>query len=124
MNNYDIEIEEVLRRVVPQKADTFDEALAIVHDKYDREEIVLDSSDFVEVSFNNLYSKKLDNSFNISLDYNLSDGILVISSGDKKENYVCDCIRDINRCVETFTADYLENTEIEADKMDELEQEI
>lgn len=124
MNNYDIEIEEVLRRVISQKANAFDEALAIVHDEYDREEIVLDSSDFVEVSFNNLYSKKLDNSFNISLDYNLSDGILVISSGDKKENYVCDCIRDINKCVEIFTADYLENTEIEANKMDELEQEI
>ena len=59
MNKYDIEIEEVLRRVITGvEAKDINEAINKVEERYDNEEIVLDSSDFVENSFDNLYSKK------------------------------------------------------------------
>ena len=55
MKKYDIEIEEVLRRVIENvEANDISEAISKVEEKYDKEEIVLDSSDFVEKNFNNL----------------------------------------------------------------------
>ena len=68
MNKYDIEIEEVLRRVITGvEAKDINEAINKVEERYDNEEIVLDSSDFVENSFNNLYSKNLDKDIEISI---------------------------------------------------------
>ena len=70
MNKYDIEIEEVLRRVITGvEAKDINEAINKVEERYDNEEIVLDSSDFVENSFNNLYSKNLDKDIEISIKY-------------------------------------------------------
>lgn len=127
MKKYDIEVEEVLRRVISQEAENIEDAINQVEEQYNDEQIVLDSSDFVEVSFNNLYSKKLDQPLNITLDFNPEEDMLVISSGKFKEKYVCDCIRDLNRTLETFVADHLEEHEIpstEIERDSEIEPEI
>ena len=47
-----IEIVETLARTINIEAETTEEALAIVVQRYRSEEIVLDSSDFVDVDFN------------------------------------------------------------------------
>lgn len=70
MKDYDIEIEEVLRRIVSVKADNIDEAIEAVREKWNNEEIVLDSSDFVESSINNLYSKRLNEKLDMRLQFN------------------------------------------------------
>lgn len=127
MNNYDIEIEEVLRRVIKNvKAPNIDEALNKIEEKYDNSEIVLDSSDFVEKGFRNLYSKKLDKSMNFSLRYDATDSILTIIHDDNKEGkYVCEEARDIYKCLETYVNDYIEQEEITADiRNNEIEEEI
>lgn len=127
MNNYDIEIEEVLRRVIKNvKAPNIDEALNKIEEKYDNSEIVLDSSDFVEKGFRNLYSKKLDKSMNFSLRYDATDSILTIIHDDNKEGkYVCEEARDIYKCFETYVNDYIEQEEITADiRNNEIEEEI
>lgn len=48
---YEIEIEEVLQKVVKVKANSLDEALDIVEEKYKNQEYVLDSEDFKDVEF-------------------------------------------------------------------------
>ena len=47
-----IEVVETLARTINIEAETTEEALAIVKQRYRSEEIVLDSSDFVDVDFN------------------------------------------------------------------------
>ena len=54
MKTFEIEIKEILSRTIEVKANTEDEALEIVKQQYNNEEIVLDSSDFVDVYFNNI----------------------------------------------------------------------
>lgn len=46
MPKFQIEIEEILQRVEEVKAKTLEEALDIVDEKYDNQEIILDSEDF------------------------------------------------------------------------------
>lgn len=115
MKKYDIEVEEVLRRVVHIEANNIAEAVDKVEEQYKNEEIVLDSSDYCETHFNNLYSKKLDKSMNIYMKYDSNDGILTIIQDDNKEGkYICDTVEDIKSCLRTYLADYVENLEIEA----------
>ena len=54
MKTFEIEIKEILTRTIETKANTKDEALTIVRQQYNDEEIILDSSDFVDVYFNNI----------------------------------------------------------------------
>ena len=56
METFEIEVKEILTRTIEVKANTEDEALQIVRQNYNDEEIVLDSSDFVDV-----YFKKIEN---------------------------------------------------------------
>lgn len=122
MKEYDIEIEEILRRVVSVKANNIDEAIEEVSQQYHNEEIVLDSSNFVELSINNNYSKRLNKAMNINLIYNPADEILTINCDDKSERFLCETVRDINSCLKTFSVDYLEDPEIPSDK--EIEEEL
>lgn len=48
---FQIEIKEVLQKVVKVKANSLDEAFDIVQEKYDKEEYVLDYEDFKGVEF-------------------------------------------------------------------------
>ncbi|MDT8375398.1 MAG: DpnD/PcfM family protein [Mariprofundaceae bacterium] len=50
MKTFEIEINELLSRVLEVKADNEDEAQSIVEKMYKDEDIVLDSSDFIESS--------------------------------------------------------------------------
>lgn len=127
MNKYDIEIEEVLRKVIQNvEAKDIEEAINIVNEKYNNEDIVLDSSDFVESDIRNLYSKNLNKDMNFYIKYNSNDGILTIIHDDHKEGkYVCDSARDISRCFENYILDYIEDFEITSDiKNKEYEEEL
>lgn len=52
MKEYQVEIVETLVRIVTVEADSIDEAIANVMDKYNNAELVLDSDDFFDVNFN------------------------------------------------------------------------
>lgn len=51
MREIEIEITETLSRIVSVKASDYSEALGIVKDMYNNEEIVLDSGDYVDTDF-------------------------------------------------------------------------
>ena len=48
---YEIEIEEILQKVEEVKADSLDEAISIVEDRYHSQEYVLYAEDFKGVEF-------------------------------------------------------------------------
>lgn len=48
---YNIEIEEILQRVVKVKANSLNEAIDKVHNRYRQEKYVLDYNDFKDVEF-------------------------------------------------------------------------
>lgn len=117
MKKYNIEVEEVLRRVIPIEANSIDEALDKVKEQYDEEEIVLDSNDYCQTSFDNLYSKKLEEPMDIYLRFNPSDNILtIIKDDDKEEKYICDTVKEVDSCLRNYLANYVEDPEIEATK--------
>ena len=51
MKTFEIEIKETLSRIIEVKAKTENEAFAIVKQMYNDEEIVLDSSDYVDTEY-------------------------------------------------------------------------
>ena len=61
MNKYTIEITETLQRQIEIKANSHDEALKIIKEKYKNEEIVLTADDFIDVEFKNLSKSKTKN---------------------------------------------------------------
>lgn len=48
---YKIKIKELLQKIIQIKANSFDEAVEIAKEKYHKEEYILDSSNFIKVSF-------------------------------------------------------------------------
>ena len=56
MRVFDIEIEEVLRRVVSVEAETFEDALEEVKRMYREEEIVLTADDWQETTYREGYN--------------------------------------------------------------------
>lgn len=51
MKKFNIEITETVQRQIEVEADSYDEALKIVKQKYRNSEIVLDSTDFIDTEF-------------------------------------------------------------------------
>lgn len=125
MKNYDIEVEEILRRVINVEAKNINEAISIVNEKVDNGEIELYADDYCERDIRNLYSKRLTEPLKIELNYNAETEILTIKHNDSKEvKYVCETVQNIVACIQTHLVDYVENSEIEEDKYqleDELE---
>ena len=64
MNKYKVEITEYLQKIVEVEADSADSAVSKVEDDYNKEKIVLDSSDFIdkdiEIYNPNKFTSKLD----------------------------------------------------------------
>ena len=57
---YEIEVKEVLYRVVKIKAKSYKDALSIIERKYKTCEIVLDYNDFVEVSYQDIHKQSVE----------------------------------------------------------------
>ena len=57
MKIYEIEIEEVLQKVVKVKADSLDEAIDKVQERYKNEKYILDYNDFKGVEFREFKDK-------------------------------------------------------------------
>lgn len=54
MDTYNIEITEVLQRLIRIEANSKEEAIKLAKGKYQKEEIVLDYNDFVDVNIKNV----------------------------------------------------------------------
>lgn len=51
MKTFKIEVKEILSRIIGVEANSIEDAFSIIKKQYHKEEIVLDSDDFVETEF-------------------------------------------------------------------------
>ncbi len=79
MKSFEIQVTEKLERLVEVEAESFDEAVLIVEEKYRNEEIVLDSSDFQYVTFE---TKDTENEYR-----NLVDELIEYCYKDEERHY-------------------------------------
>ena len=126
LKEYDIAVEELLRRVVKVRATNISQALDYVSDKVESCDIVLSADDYSgNREIRNFNSKKLNENLRLFVSYNPEDGIITIFHDKNKEaKYICDNVEDLKNCINTYVDNFIEETEIEALKEKELEEEI
>lgn len=129
MKQYDIEIEEVLTKIVRVEANDINDAISRVEEQIDLGELVLTADDYAQERYiRNYNSKKLDKRMNLGINYNSKDGILTMFHDKNPEaKYVCDSVRDLKNYFNIYLDCYIEESEIEAqieEPSQELEQEI
>lgn len=116
---YNVEVRETLSRVVEQEADSYEDAKEIVASRYLDSEIVLDWEDLESVEYEEYPSPKIQEGFNINIDFNIKTKEL--SFRDEYEliaTYDCKTIEDLNNALKSYFKDTLELEE------DEKEMEI
>ena len=126
LKEYDIAVEELLRRVVKVKATNISQALDYVSDQVECCDIVLSADDYSgNREIRNFNSKKLNENLRLFVSYNPEDGIITIFHDKNREaKYICDNVEDLKNCINTYVDNYIEEPEIEAVKEKELEEEI
>lgn len=123
IKEYDVEVKEILSKVVSIKTGNIDEALDKAESMYDNSEIELNYEDLREREFTNLYSKKLSDPFNINI--NFKDGILTIQQNDNKEKtYSCDKVRNISNCLNSYLNEFIEEHNIDSKQGHQIEIEL
>lgn len=61
IKRYKIEITETLQRVIEIESNSIDDAISEIHRQYKNEEIILDSSDYIDINISE-YSNQRNNS--------------------------------------------------------------
>lgn len=64
METFEIEIQELLSRVVKVKAENLAQAVDRVHEQYQKEKIILDYNDFAELNFIDINAESTSNQIN------------------------------------------------------------
>lgn len=92
MATFEIEIQELLARVVKVQADDLQDAFSKVNELYEKSEIVLDYNDFAEVDFVDINSQSKKDEMNMLIkeiiDYNYTDERKHYEESDKPENHI------------------------------------
>ncbi len=113
---YNVEIRETLSRVVEQEADSYEEAKILVLQRYEDGDLVLDLDDSNGMEYVQYPIQKLNEDFNINLNYNSKLGYLSIS--DEFESLLtCECknIEKLSNELNVFFDDYLNSDKMNLD---------
>ena len=106
---YSVEVVETLSRVVEQDAPTYEDAESLVEEKYDNQEIVLDSVDYKGVEYRQIPSPKIKESFNITIDFDKEEKNVYISTESSSgATYSCETTEDLNIALKTYISNYVE----------------
>lgn len=106
---YSVEVVETLSRVVEQDAPTYEDAESLVEEKYDNQEIVLDSVDYKGVEYRQIPSPKIKESFNITIDFDKEEKNVYISTESSSgATYSCETTEDLNIALKTYISNCVE----------------
>lgn len=125
MDYYDVEIIEILKKVVRQRGNDISDAIDIVSDNINSENIVLNAEDYYNRIIQNAKSKQLNEEININLKFIPEEKILIISHDDNgDERYRCKTARDLVEWFNIYVDRYIDNDEIPLTKEELAEIEI
>ena len=108
MNKYQIEIVETLSRVIDIEANSYEDALEKVKEKYDNSDIILDWEDLENVDYKEYPYPKIKDDFILQVDYDKDDNAVIIgtetSSGAK---YYCSNTEDLKNSINEYIDNYI-----------------
>ena len=108
MNKYQIEIVETLSRVIDIEANSYEDALEKIKEKYDNSDIILDWEDLENVDYKEYPYPKIKDDFILQVDYDKDDNSVIIgtetSSGAK---YYCSNTEDLKNSINEYIDNYI-----------------
>ena len=112
MENYKIEITEILSKVVNQKANSYEEAKNLVEEKYDSAKIVLEYDDYIETYYKPVPPPNIAKDFKITIEFNKDIQEVNLSQNSNTKKYNCKTIQDLQIAINSYV-----NSDIELDKI-------
>lgn len=119
MSKYKVKITEKLTKVVEQEANSYEEAIDIVSNKYNDGKIILNLNNYDSVEYNRYPTPKILEDFNINLNYNSKRNELSFSDEyELLSIYECKNVQDFEIALNDFFNDCLELEEEQEYKKD------
>ena len=109
MKKFEVEVKETLSRIVVQEANSYEEALDLVEEKYQNEDIVLNWKDNCDVEFKNYpyfnIKDDLDLSVNFDKDFN---AVYIGTESSSGVKYDCKNVEDLKFAINSYIDDYID----------------
>ena len=112
MKVYNVEIIETLSRVIEQKANSYEEAVEKVSDKYDEQKIILDWIDLRNVEYKPFPPQKLNEKFHVSFTFDKEKNELIVEDNNSINNYICNDTVDLTVILKKYFEENLKLEEV------------
>ena len=123
MNLYEIEVIETLKRVVSEKANSYDEAKNLVEEKYSNGDIVLDYEDYVETDFKPHKEQLIKDNFKVIVEYDKETEVVTFLQNADSKSYFCKNNQALKEVIQSYFDKNIELEDIEKSKNQERERE-
>lgn len=123
MNLYEIEVIETLKRVVSEKANSYDEARNAVEEKYNNEDIVLDYEDCIGTDFKPHNEQLIKDNFKVIVEYDKETEVLTFLQNSDSKKYFCKNNQVLKEVIQSYFDKNIELEDIEKSKNKEKERE-
>lgn len=124
MKKYKVKVTETLNRIVEQEANSYEEALDLVEERYQNEEIVLDWHDNCNVEFKNYPYFNIKDDLVLAIIFNKeSNKVHIGTDSSAGTRFDCKNVEDLKFAINSYIDDYidLEDEKIVDNKKEDMD---